>query len=93
MASINKGVYIVRFRTMENRDKVLETERPFFDNKPLMIKPWHPDIYCSKEEVKIVPIWVNLYLDFKYWGFGCLEKITQPLGKLLKLVQANMQDV
>lgn len=38
-----------------------------------------------KEDVNVMPIWIQLTLDFKYWGMSCLEKIIQPLGKLIKV--------
>lgn len=35
---VEKGIFIVIFRTMENRDKVVNGGCPFFDGKPVMIK-------------------------------------------------------
>lgn len=89
VAGINKGVFIVRFKTMEQCDKVLVVERPFFDYKPMIMKPWNPDVHFAKDEVRTIPIWVNVHVNFKYWGFTVLEKIVQSIGSLLKTNQAT----
>ncbi|KAL2901648.1 adenylate kinase, partial [Bienertia sinuspersici] len=89
VASIQKGVFIVHFTTMDNRDKVLNSERPFFDHKPLIMKAWSENVDYTKDEVKVVPVWVQLELDFKYWGLGVLEKIVRPLGTLIKVDAAT----
>ncbi|KAL2901352.1 adenylate kinase [Bienertia sinuspersici] len=89
VASIQKGVFIVHFTTMENRDKVLNSERPFFDHKPLIMKAWSENVDYAKDEVKVVPVWVQLELDFKYWGLGVLEKIVRPLGTLIQVDAAT----
>lgn len=41
VAIVEKGIFIVRFHIMENRDKVVNGGYPFFDGKPVMIKAWH----------------------------------------------------
>ena len=62
---VKKGVYLVRFLSMESRDKVLQGHY-FFDSKPLIVKPWDQDLDMDKEEVQVVPIWIQLKLNFKY---------------------------
>lgn len=36
-----------------------------------------------------VPIWIQLQLDFKYWGIRCLQKLVSPIGKMIKADQAT----
>ncbi|XP_048489782.1 uncharacterized protein LOC125491732 [Beta vulgaris subsp. vulgaris] len=91
VAMVAKGVFIVRFTTMENRDKVISGGYPFFDGKPVMVKKWHPDMDFSKEDIRRVPIWIQLNLDFKYWGQGCLTKIVSGVGKFLKVDMATLK--
>jgi hypothetical protein len=38
----------------------------------------------EKEEIKSVPIWIQLSLNFKYWGEKSLFKIVSQLGKPIK---------
>lgn len=66
---VGRGIYQVRFTTMENCSKVLNGGHQFFDSKPLSVKPWTPDDNFSKDPVKTLQIWIQLPgLDVKYWG-------------------------
>ncbi|KAL2922538.1 Agmatine deiminase [Bienertia sinuspersici] len=72
---------------MEQCDNVMNTERPFFDHKPLIMKYWSPNVVYNNEEVCSITIWVNIHVDVKYCGFGVLEKVVKPIGCLLTLDQ------
>ncbi|KAL2900388.1 Ferredoxin--NADP reductase 1 [Bienertia sinuspersici] len=85
VVTIKKGMFLVRFCSIEKRDQVLSMECPFFDSKPMIIKPWTEDMDLTKEDVKTVPIWIQLSVDFRYWGMSCLEKILKPVGTLLNV--------
>lgn len=80
---VKKGIYLVRFLTMDMRDKVTSGHF-FFDSKPMIVKPWSVDMDMEKEEIKSVPIWIQLILNFKYWGEKSLFKIVSQLGKPIK---------
>ncbi|XP_056690397.1 uncharacterized protein [Spinacia oleracea] len=87
---VGKGIYLVRFATMENCEKVLQSGFQLFDSKPLIVKPWSPDINFSKDPIKKIPIWIQLQgLDVKYWGDKSLTKIVSQLGTMLKVDQAT----
>ncbi|XP_016452665.2 uncharacterized protein LOC107777186 [Nicotiana tabacum] len=61
-----------------------------FDKKPVVVKPWEPDIDVSKEKVDRIPIWIRLKgLDIKYWGKNALTKISGMIGKPLKADRAT----
>ena len=64
---ISKGVYLVRFNAMDSRESVLQGHY-FFDSKPVIMKPCHPDLALDKESSQSLPIWVQLKLGLKYWG-------------------------
>ncbi|KAL2897990.1 putative shell protein 2, partial [Bienertia sinuspersici] len=83
--NLPKGMYLIRINSMENRDKVLQHERPFFDSKPMILKPWVEDMDFMQDEIKKIPIWIQVSVDFKYWGIRSLEKILKPVGDLLRL--------
>ncbi|KAL2904309.1 Sentrin-specific protease 5 [Bienertia sinuspersici] len=57
---------LTRFHTMDNRDVVVQYERPFFNSKPLVLKRWTDDMDLKKGEFKIIPIWLHVHVDFKY---------------------------
>ncbi|XP_074293102.1 uncharacterized protein LOC141620021 [Silene latifolia] len=40
-----------------------------FGNKPLIVKPWTPEVELIKHEVKSIPVWIKLHkLPLKFWG-------------------------
>ncbi|XP_056695400.1 uncharacterized protein [Spinacia oleracea] len=91
VALVGKGIFLVRFTTMENCAKILQGGTQFFDSKPLILKPWSPDINYAKEDVKTLPIWIKLSdLDVKYWGDKSMFKIAGQVGTPIKVDQATM---
>uniref|UniRef100_A0A803PLB8 DUF4283 domain-containing protein n=1 Tax=Cannabis sativa TaxID=3483 RepID=A0A803PLB8_CANSA len=76
------GVFLIRFHSIEQRDEVLNGGHIFFNRKPVIMKPWDPNSSVKKEDVKLVPIWIQLEgLELKYWGEKSLFKIVGQLGK------------
>lgn len=41
-----------------------------------------------KEDIKTFPIWIQMKLDFKYWGEHWMFKIAKQIGCLIKIDQA-----
>ena len=73
------GAVLVRFDSMETRDKVLQQGCYQFDKKSFILKPWHKDF--QKEKTEFVPVWVQLpELDLKYWSPTALGKLASLLG-------------
>ncbi|XP_074313934.1 uncharacterized protein LOC141649137 [Silene latifolia] len=70
---------------------VLNSGHFLFDNKPMIVKPWVPDIELIKEEVKTVPAWVRLHkLPLKFWGKS-LVKLANLVGSYVKCDTATEQ--
>ena len=68
---VRKGVYLVRFSHLEDQMNVVKKGVYYFDNKPLLVKPWNPGMEINTESVSSLPIWVRfLDLDIKYWGLS-----------------------
>ncbi|XP_056698498.1 uncharacterized protein [Spinacia oleracea] len=86
---VKKGVFLVRFLTMDMRDNVTSGHF-FFDNKPMVVKPWTMDMDMEKEDLKSVPIWIQLRLNFKYWGEKSMFKIVSQLGTPIKRDSATV---
>lgn len=58
----------------------------YFDHKPLIVKPWSPDLSMEDCQEVRVPIWIQLpNLQLKYWGVRCLSKLVESIGDLIKL--------
>ncbi|XP_074271599.1 uncharacterized protein LOC141595534 [Silene latifolia] len=78
------GIFLVRFKTMEMKEKVLASGHYLFDNKPMIMKAWERDMEMTKEDVKCVHAWIRLHrLPLKLWGKG-LPKIAGIVGKHVK---------
>ncbi|XP_062102985.1 uncharacterized protein LOC133813976 [Humulus lupulus] len=82
---LKHGLFIVRFTSMESRDKVLAGGYPLFDKKPLMLKAWDPNVCIQKDDIRSIPIWIQVHnLDLKYWGARSLFKIVGQIGKPIR---------
>nr|XP_016439190.1 PREDICTED: uncharacterized protein LOC107765098 [Nicotiana tabacum] len=63
-----------------------------FDKKPMVVKPWRPDIKFDKQVVDKIPVWIRLMnLDIKYWGQNAVTKIAGMKGNRLKADRATTQ--
>ncbi|KAL2933915.1 2 3 4 5-tetrahydropyridine-2 6-dicarboxylate N-succinyltransferase [Bienertia sinuspersici] len=58
VSMLEKGIFLVRFLTVENRDKIAGG-KVLFDYKPVCLKGWESELEVNKEDFKIVPIWVD----------------------------------
>lgn len=91
---MKNGILLVRFTFEEGKDEVLHGEIYHFDNKPLIVKEWVPEIDFSKEELYSVLIWVKLPgLEFKYWSAKSLSKIDSLIGKPLMVDKNTEQKI
>ncbi|XP_060968421.1 uncharacterized protein LOC115723622 [Cannabis sativa] len=71
-----------KFTTSEDRDSVLNGGYTFFNKRPMIMKAWHPDLNFRKEDIRKVPIWIQLEnLDLKYWGQNTLFKLVGEIGE------------
>ncbi|XP_074298451.1 uncharacterized protein LOC141629330 [Silene latifolia] len=84
------GIFLVRFKSKEKQLEVVRNGHLMFDSKPVIVKEWSPDVELIKHDVKLIPIWMKLYgLDIKFWGPGCLSKISGLVGKFLRCDEAT----
>lgn len=60
MAMLKKGVFIIRFLTMEQRDKIFAGNLNLFDSKPVTVKARDPDMNIMKEYFNVLPTWIQL---------------------------------
>ncbi|XP_062088940.1 uncharacterized protein LOC133795507 [Humulus lupulus] len=66
--------------------RVLDGGYLFFGKKPLVMKPWNSVDDFTKEDITIVPTWIQLGgLDIKYWGEGSLFKIMGQIGRPIQV--------
>ncbi|XP_062118716.1 uncharacterized protein LOC133832381 [Humulus lupulus] len=83
---LSSGIFIIRFLSMDVRDRILDGGYLFCGNKPLIMKAWNPVDDFSNEDIDSVPTWVHLGgLDIKYWGDRSLFKIVGQIGKPIQV--------
>ncbi|XP_021759465.1 uncharacterized protein LOC110724351 [Chenopodium quinoa] len=90
VAAIENGVFLVRFRMEEGRERVLVARHIFFDRKPVVAKRWEPGIKLRDEGVQEVPVWIRLpRLDLKFWGQSSLMNLAGAVGKPVQIDRAT----
>lgn len=63
-----KGIFIVRFNSIENVNKVVDDGCFMFDKKLVIIQKWYVDLYVRQINIMIVFVWVCFNdLELKYW--------------------------
>ncbi|XP_062085769.1 uncharacterized protein LOC133791877 [Humulus lupulus] len=81
IARMTMGLTMIKFNNEATRDQVLETGILHFDRKPVIIRPWSPDLSAFRL-IRSVPLWIRLQdLDLQYWGSKCLSSLVSTLGK------------
>uniref|UniRef100_A0A803PYM9 DUF4283 domain-containing protein n=1 Tax=Cannabis sativa TaxID=3483 RepID=A0A803PYM9_CANSA len=81
---ISYGIFLIRFFNIEERNSVLNGGYTFLNKRPVIMKPWDPNVNFKKEDIRTVPIWIHLEdLELKYWGQKSLFKIVGQIGKPL----------
>lgn len=56
VASISKGMFILRFTSIESREAILNGGFRFFDKKHVILKAWSPEMDLDKEVLYTVPM-------------------------------------
>lgn len=79
---IGKGVFTLRFTSLESCLKVKTDGFQFFDQKPFITQLWGPDMIIDKNAIHKAAIWIKFpSLPLKYWGDKSLFKIAGMIGK------------
>ncbi|KAJ8425600.1 hypothetical protein Cgig2_008578 [Carnegiea gigantea] len=85
VVAARKGLYLVRFHSLEDKEAVLQKGIYYFNGKPFIIKAWNKELELDKSSINSLPIWVQFPdLDVKYWGPDSLSKLGSLLGIYLK---------
>ncbi|KAM7507986.1 hypothetical protein LguiA_018439 [Lonicera macranthoides] len=81
---LKSGVYIIEFKDVKTRIEILEAGPWSFDNRPLIVKLWSPQVNLEKEDIAAVPVWVRLpNLKLHLWSTAALSKMASRIGKPL----------
>ncbi|XP_010689229.1 uncharacterized protein LOC104902967 [Beta vulgaris subsp. vulgaris] len=55
----------------------------------MIVKAWEQDMDVIKDQFEVIPTWIQMRLDFKYWSERCLAKLVSPIGKFVKVDAAT----
>lgn len=81
-----KGFFIVRFRTIQEREHFLNKGQWFWGNFGLFMTPWFLEFDANTMVVTEMPVWVRLHnLLLHFWHHNVLIAIGNSLGKFLKI--------
>ncbi|KAK2993143.1 hypothetical protein RJ640_015330 [Escallonia rubra] len=84
LSLLKSGVYILRFDDKTVQERIIEQGPWTFDNRPLIVKPWLPNVSLEKEGVSSIPLWIRLpYLPLHLWSTELLSRIASSVGKPL----------
>lgn len=69
VAMLESGVFIVRFRSLDEKNRAMDVGPIFYDRKPVIVKNWSPELDIKAMDVRVVPTWIKLPgLPLKFWG-------------------------
>ncbi|XP_058759684.1 uncharacterized protein LOC131632999 [Vicia villosa] len=75
------GYFIVRFRTWEDLNKVMEQGPYFIFGKPVFLKYWSVDFEIKADLLRVLPLWITLpNLPLYLWGERSISKISSAIG-------------
>ncbi|XP_058722959.1 uncharacterized protein LOC131594767 [Vicia villosa] len=75
------GYFIVRFRTWEDLNKVMEQGPYFIFGKPIFLKYWSVDFEIKADLLRVLPLWITLpNLPLYLWGERSISKISSAIG-------------
>ena len=53
---VKRGVFLVRFTNLDDQLSVVQKGVYYFDNKPLIVKAWNPELDLNTEAIVSLPI-------------------------------------
>lgn len=77
---LQEGVFLFDFPSKEKQMEVLE-KRWFYNERPLILRPWTPNLNLNDLSIKKVPVWIQLTkLPLDLWGPEIIEKLASYIG-------------
>ncbi|GLJ54349.1 hypothetical protein SUGI_1166730 [Cryptomeria japonica] len=90
---ISRGLFIVIFAEVEEKEKVLLHGNWFVDNHPSYMQLWFPNFDLVPLAPYDNPIWIHLYnLSIEYWGESSLDRFGRTLGSLLEIDEGLVEN-
>lgn len=75
---------MVQFEDFEARAKVIEAGPWYFDNKPVIVKPWSATVSPERDRLSSDPIWIKLPgLRLHLWVAPMISELASVVGRPL----------
>lgn len=75
------SIFIIEFDLEEDKVIAMEIGSVFISGRLFVIRPWHLFIEHSVQEMKTIPIWLNLYnIPTHLWNVKGISRIASVLG-------------
>ncbi|XP_043705606.1 uncharacterized protein LOC122655479 [Telopea speciosissima] len=79
---LESGIFVFDFQGSDLSRQILDEGPWTLGIRPLILRPWSPEISLTKKEESELPLWVRLYgLNLHYWGERSLGQIASVLGR------------
>lgn len=79
------GYFIFKFNSSEDKDLVSQARTYYYNNKPVILKPWELDFEFDQDMLSMIPIWVKFPgLPVGYWSTEDLSKVASAIGKPIR---------
>ncbi|XP_056685637.1 uncharacterized protein [Spinacia oleracea] len=80
----SEGYFLIRFGSVEEKERVLCSGPYTIANRPAIVKGWSADFNFNTEILKLIPLWIKLpNLPLNCWGMDSLSRIGSTLGNPL----------
>ncbi|XP_043692920.1 uncharacterized protein LOC122643359 [Telopea speciosissima] len=79
---LENGMFVFDFEGCDLSRKILDEGPWTLGSRPLILRPWSPDVSLSRKVETELPLWVRFYgLNLHYWGDRTLGRIASVLGR------------
>ncbi|XP_060170745.1 uncharacterized protein LOC132601689 [Lycium barbarum] len=80
----DEGYFILRFDTVEQREKVMEAGSYYFHKKPFVLQNWELNFEFDPDCLTTILLWVTFPgLLVGYWSTDVLSKVASAIGRPL----------
>ncbi|KAK9053518.1 hypothetical protein SSX86_027510 [Deinandra increscens subsp. villosa] len=77
----NGGIYLIKFKSEQGLDEVLENGPWMVNNIPILLTKWEPGFCISKPEPSSIPIWVTAHnVPIELWSGRGISKLMSVVG-------------
>ncbi|GAA0164092.1 hypothetical protein LIER_19809 [Lithospermum erythrorhizon] len=81
MYRLASGIFLSKFKSVEDNDCMLASGPSMFAKRPMILKSWTPEANLEKKGAEKVPIWIRVpHLSLQFWNEEIFSKIASYIG-------------